>query len=114
LFSRPRPLRASAYPERLALENDQDERVTVALHTTFRVNSGYAARSLILSAVGIGMLPDYAVQRALAECALVRVCPQWRSKPGTISAVFPSRHHMSKRSRLLIDFLKVRLTQQLH
>src|SRR5258708_17569792 len=62
------------HPERLALENDREERMTVALHTTFRVNSGYAARSLMLSGVGIGMLPDYAVQRALAEPTLVRLC----------------------------------------
>lgn len=102
------------HPDRLALETDGGDRATVPLRTTFRVNSGYAARSLILSGVGIGMLPDYATHSAIDEGSLVRLCPRWRSKMGTISALFPSKHHQSRRSRLLIDFLKVRLTERLH
>ncbi len=102
------------HPDRLALENGAGERTTVPLRTTFRVNGGYAARSLIMSGIGIGMLPDYATHTPFADGSLVRVCPQWRSKMGTISALFPSKHHLSRRSRLLIDFLKVRLSDRLH
>lgn len=96
--------------ERVALESDSGQRCTVPLRTTFRVNSGYAARTLIMSGVGIGMLPDYAAAQALGDGSLVRLCAQWRSKIGAISALFPSKHHLSLRSRLLIDFLKVRLS----
>jgi LysR family transcriptional regulator, transcriptional activator for aaeXAB operon len=101
------------HPDRVALETASGERANVPLHTTFRVNSGYAARSLIISGIGIGMLPDYATFGALADGSLVRICSEWASKTGAISAVFPSKHHLSRRCRLLIDFLKVRLTDQL-
>jgi DNA-binding transcriptional LysR family regulator len=72
-----------------------------------------AARFLIQGGAGIGMLPNYAIQDALKLGDIVRIMPEWRSKRGTISALFPSKHHMSKRSRALIDFLRKRLQETL-
>ena len=101
------------HPNRVSLETDAGERVTVPLNTPVRVNSGLAARYLIQAGAGIGMLPNYAVHEALRQGELVRILPQWRSKRGTISALFPSRHHMSRRSRALIDFLRGQLQSTL-
>lgn len=95
-----------AHPDRVLLENDAGERRAAPLRTMLRSNSGYAARSLILRGVGVGMLPDYSCRDLIASGALMRVCAPWRSREGTISAVFPSRDHMTKRGRLLVDFLK--------
>ncbi len=96
-------------PDRLSVETDAGKKATVALNTPIRVNSGMAARFLIEAGAGLGMLPNYAIQSALEQRDIVRILPEWRSKRGTISALFPSRHHMSKRSRVLIDFLRNKL-----
>lgn len=96
-------------PDRVSLETDAGRKATVSLNTPVRVNSGIAARFLIQAGAGLGMLPNYAIQSALERREIVRILPEWRSKRGTISALFPSRHHMSRRSRVLIDFLRGKL-----
>lgn len=100
-------------PDRVSLETDAGKKATVSLHTPVRVNSGMAARFLIQAGAGVGMLPNYAIQSALKQKEIIRILPEWRSKRGTISALFPSRHHMSKRSRVLIDFLRDELKKPL-
>lgn len=102
------------HPERIAVENDHGEKQVIGpLRSAIRVNSGFAARSLIMSSVCIGMLPDYTCRKPLSDGRFVRLCPEWRSKKGTISAIFPSKHHMTLRSRLIIDFLKARIPSQM-
>lgn len=102
------------HPDRITVQNDAGEKVTISpIETVIKVNSGYAARSLVLAGAGIGMLPDYACLASLARGELAVLCPAWRSKPGTLSAVFPSRHHMTMRARIFIDFIRQRLPASL-
>ena len=57
--------------------------------------------------VGVGLLPDYAVDKDIARGDLVRILPAWNeAHERPISAVFPSRDRLPTRVRLLIDFLR--------
>jgi DNA-binding transcriptional LysR family regulator len=57
-------------------------------------------------------LPDYAVDKDILRGDLVRVLPTWNeAHDRPISAVFSSRDRLPTRVRLLIDFLRVSLTE---
>lgn len=92
--------------EKITLEHDDGRRRTIKITPTVAVNSGIAAKEFLLAGVGIGLVPDYAVKAELQSGRLVRVLPDWRSRSGTVSIVYPHKHLMSSKTRSLIDFMK--------
>jgi DNA-binding transcriptional LysR family regulator len=99
------------HPEKLHLVHGMTgQRLTLGLHGTIKTHSGIAAREFVRCGVGVGLLPDYAVNKDIAQGHLVRVLPAWNeAHDRPISAVFPSRDRLPTRVRLLIDFLRVSL-----
>jgi DNA-binding transcriptional LysR family regulator len=95
-----------SHPQRLTLESRSSRRRTVRLNPAIRTNTGIAARQLILEGKFTGVVPDYSVKNELAKGTLIRLLPDWRSREGAISAVFPHRDHLPTKTRVLIDFLK--------
>lgn len=93
------------FGDSIALTNERGRRVQVKINTRVETNSGLAAREFISRGSGIGVLPGYAIQRDLASGAIVRVLPDWHIETATIFAVFPDRDHMTKRTRLFVDYL---------
>jgi DNA-binding transcriptional LysR family regulator len=61
------------------------------------------------SGLGVGLVPEPMVRRALdageLECAL----DDYRAEPRTLYAIYPSREHLPERVRSLVRFLKERL-----
>ena len=92
----------------IALTNGRGRRVQVKVRTKIETNSGLAAREFISRCGGIGVLPAYAIQAELAAGSLVNVLPEWHLESATICAVFPDRDHMTKRTRLFVDYLAER------
>lgn len=90
----------------LTMEDASGRRRSVRLKPSVLVNSGVAACEFVRQGSGIGLVPDYAVRADLAAGRLVRVLPGWRTKPGTISAVYPHQERMPPKLRVLLDFLK--------
>ena len=78
---------------------------------TIKTHSGIAAREFVRCGAGIGLLPDYAVDKDILQGDLVRVLPAWNeAHDRPISAVFSSRDRLPTRVRLLIEFLRVSLS----
>jgi DNA-binding transcriptional LysR family regulator len=100
------------HPQRVILENRNGRRRTVKLTPAIRTNTGIAARQLVLDGSYAGLLPDYSVKREIASRELVRLLPDWHTRQGAISAVYPRREHLPAKTRLLIDFLKSEFRKQ--
>ena len=100
------------YPGKLHLIHGKTgQRLVVSLPGTIKTHSGIAAREFVRCGVGLGLLPDYAVDKDIAQGSLVRVLPAWdEAHDRPISAVFPSRDRLPTRVRLLIDFLRQSLS----
>jgi DNA-binding transcriptional LysR family regulator len=87
------------------------QRLNLSLLGAIKTHSGIAAREFVRCGVGIGLLPDYAVDKDIAHGDLIRLLPAWNeAHDRPISAVFPSRDRLPTRVRLLIDFLRESLS----
>ncbi len=77
----------------------EEVRVGGPLHS----NSGDLAVAAAIAGLGIVFEPDFIVAPALAAGSLVRVLPEYKSAPGDIWAIYPSRRHLSAKVRLFVD-----------
>jgi DNA-binding transcriptional LysR family regulator len=82
-----------------------DGSVTVKVVPRMRSNSGDTCRAAALAHRGIILQPSFLVGADLRSGALVEVMPDFRAAELDVYALYPSRHHVSPKVRLLIDFL---------
>lgn len=64
-----------------------------------------ALRAAAVAGVGVVGLPTMIVEDELRERRLIKLIPEWTSKPGIVHAVFPSRRGLLPSVRELIEFL---------
>lgn len=69
------------------------------------VNDLFSVRELALSGRGIAPLPDYMVERDLANGLLVQVLREARLPRLPITALYPERRFQPVRTKTLLDFL---------
>lgn len=86
------------------------ETETVRLRARFVANDFEILRQATLSGLGIAILPIARIAADLREHRLVRALPGWRQPAVPLSAVYPSARLLSPKVRVLLDFLKERLT----
>jgi DNA-binding transcriptional LysR family regulator len=79
----------------------------VSVRTTPRLysNNGDTCRAAALAHQGIILQPTFLVGDDLESGALMELMPEYKSLEIAISAVYPSRKHVSPKVRILIDFL---------
>ena len=94
------------HPDRLEFVKNDRQRRSVKVTPSVKTNTGIAAKEFVLNGDFVGLLPDYAILDDLREGRLVRLLPEWSTREGTISAVFPHKEHMTPRLRLLLDHLR--------
>jgi DNA-binding transcriptional LysR family regulator len=82
---------------------------TVTQKPCFVADDLQTLKYAVLQGVGFGVLPDYMCSKEIADGALVHVLPQWKPRPGTVHAVFGSRHGMMPAVRAFLDFLGQRM-----
>lgn len=87
----------------LVHESGRRQRLAVGAGTV--TNSGLYALATILGGGGIGLLPDYAARKALADRRLVNPLDGWRERHGPISLVWSPLAKRKLRVKVLIDFL---------
>jgi DNA-binding transcriptional LysR family regulator len=100
------------HPEKVHLVHQKTaQRLTIGVRSAVKTYSGIAAREFVRCGAGVGLLPDYAINKDIAKGELIRVLPAWNeANDRPISAVFPSRDRLPTRVRLLIDFLRESLS----
>ena len=70
-------------------------------------------RTSAVAGLGVALLPDFVIGRAVADGHLVHVVPDWYAPNGIIQAIFSSRHGMLPATRAWIDFLAQEVPRRL-
>ena len=73
-----------------------------------RANNGSLLSAMAVAGVGISLEPDFIVAADVRAGRLVRVLPDYQPPRSPISAVYPSRRHLSAKVRTFVDFLAAR------
>jgi DNA-binding transcriptional LysR family regulator len=102
-----------AAPDEWHLESADDAHLMTLAHAPLQVNAPDVMRAMLLDGAGIGTLATYTAVEDLAAGTLVRVLPQYRLKPFTVYAVYPSRRYLEAKVRTLLDHLRATLTPAL-
>jgi DNA-binding transcriptional LysR family regulator len=76
-----------------------------------RVNNGDAMMPALLSGIGVGILPDFFLRRALEAGRLEKVLPDWSIALGAVYWVTPPEGPAPKRVEVLGKFLTERLAR---
>lgn len=79
--------------------------VRVAVGGSFRSDSAEMLRAAALDAIGIAVLPTWAVGEPLRAGALRRLLEAWEPPASTIYAVYPGNRLMSMKVRAFVDHL---------
>jgi len=86
----------------------ETQRVTVSgpLHA----NNGDILAQAAVAGMGIALLPNFIVERAVADGRLVPVLCDWEAPAITVNAVYPSARRVPMKTRAFIDFLVAELS----
>jgi DNA-binding transcriptional LysR family regulator len=102
-----------APPDEWHLESDQESHLLNIPKSPLQTNAPDAMRAAIIAGAGIGALATYSVADYLESGALVRVLPQYRLRPFTVFAVYPSRRFLDAKVRTILDHLRETLSHSL-
>jgi DNA-binding transcriptional LysR family regulator len=86
------------------LTDAEGKQVLVPVSPILQSNDFALVRRAVLDGSGIGTLLHYGVADRLADGRLVRVLPQWHAGTVLHTIVYPSREHLPRRVRAVIDF----------
>lgn len=81
----------------------------VKVSGSFAANSIVSLRAATLSNLGIAMLPLYAIEDELRTGTVRRVCDQYTVPNRPIYVFYSRSHHMPRKIRVFIDFMKSHL-----
>lgn len=86
----------------------ETQRVTVSgpLHA----NNGDILAQAAVAGMGIALLPNFIIERAVADGRLVPVLCDWEAPAITVNAVYPSSRRVPMKTRAFIDFLVAELS----
>ncbi|MGI3746357.1 MAG: LysR family transcriptional regulator [Janthinobacterium lividum] len=86
----------------------ETQRVTVSgpLHA----NNGDILAQAAVAGMGIALLPNFIIERAVADGRLVPVLCDWKAPAITVNAVYPSSRRVPMKTRAFIDFLVAELS----
>ncbi len=89
---------------------ENGETHTVKVDGNWRCNSGPALLDAALRGLGLVQLPDYYVSEHLQNETLISVLDKYRLPDSAVWAVYPPNRHLSPKVRLLVDFLRERIS----
>lgn len=88
---------------------------SVAVRGPVAVNSSDVVRELVLSGMGVGLLPRFAVQADLGAGRLRPLLPSWQPEGAfgpTAWALWQGQRHMPPKIRVMIDYLAQALAER--
>lgn len=84
---------------------------TIPIQGVLCSNNGEALRDAAIKGLGITLLPTFIVGRELKQGTLEIVLPNYHPSDLSISAIYPANRHLSTKTRLLVQFLRDRFSQ---
>ncbi|MEM8810056.1 MAG: LysR family transcriptional regulator [Cyanobacteria bacterium P01_G01_bin.38] len=89
---------------------NHDKREVLDLVPRCVVNDPTLACSLVVSKVGIGLLPTFLCTEAMQSKQIERILPNWHGAKVPLNAVFPTTYERSPKIKVFLQFLKERLS----
>ena len=74
-----------------------------------QVNNSLMLRDLLIAGLGIGALPSFLANPAIASGQLQRILPDVVNEPRHIYAVYPTNRHLQPKVKAFVDYLADRL-----
>ena len=93
-------------------KDGHEAHVSVRIPPRHRANNGQVLASLAVQGLGIVYAPDFIVAHEIRTGQLVPLLPRHRPPRSPISAVYPSRRHLSAKVRSFVEFLAGRFERQ--
>ncbi len=90
------------------LFNKDGENVKVQVDGRYSVNHSEMRLNAVKSGIGIGIFPEFVVEKALREGDVLQVLPEWHINSryqGEIVMQFPQSKFMPARRRAFIDYM---------
>jgi DNA-binding transcriptional LysR family regulator len=78
---------------------------TVKVRGSVSTNDGECAMRMALDGHGILLRSEWDIAPYLRSGRLQPVLPDWEAPPANIVALYPTRHNLSARTRVFVDFL---------
>jgi len=83
----------------------KNKTIEIRPHSFYRCNSPLMVQQMIINGLGIGALLPTTVSAEIERGALIQLMPSLSSEALVFSLVYPSRHQVPLRTRVLIDYL---------
>ena len=74
-----------------------------------QINNSLLLRDLLIAGLGIGALPSFLADPAIARGELRRVLPAFMDEPRHVYAVYPTTRHLQPKVKAFVEFLARRL-----
>ncbi|QUX96895.1 LysR family transcriptional regulator [Marinomonas sp. CT5] len=94
---------------RWSLTDEEGVSQTVTTSGAFIANNGGALTRFALAGLGIIYQPDFLVAKYIKSGELVNLLPKYKGYEICFYAIYPQRKLMSRKTRLLLDFLEKNL-----
>jgi DNA-binding transcriptional LysR family regulator len=79
--------------------------IAVNVKGSIRCNNDIALKQAVLDGLGLRQIPRFIVETEIEQGKLVEVLPEYESPPLNIFAVYATRHNLSPKVRVFVDFL---------
>lgn len=86
------------------------DRVRVPVTGRFAATSSLAVREAAAEGLGLALLPRAYVEDDLAKGRLVHMLGDWQVPVASVHAIYPSRHQLTPKLRVFLDFLAKRMS----
>lgn len=90
----------------------EGESITVKVKGKLSSNDGHVVVNAMLNGLGIGFGPNFLFEKHVNKGELKLLLEDYYSPPTAISALYPLNRNLSKRVRILIDFLAEQLGRE--
>ncbi|OGT30768.1 MAG: hypothetical protein A3E87_07390 [Gammaproteobacteria bacterium RIFCSPHIGHO2_12_FULL_35_23] len=90
--------------------NNKQEEVVIQAH--FKANNSLDIKNLAEIGLGIAYLPDFVVISALSDNKLVSILESYQPEPLGIYLVYASKQFLSKKTKVMLEFLTACLQQE--
>lgn len=90
----------------------EGEAITVKVKGKLSSNDGHVVVNAMLNGLGIGFGPNFLFEKHVNKGELKLLLEDYYSPPTAISALYPLNRNLSKRVRILIDFLAEQLGRE--
>ncbi len=81
------------------------EEIVAQIAPQVSTNNSWLIKNLLLSGNCIAALPEYMIKDELLDGSLIQVLPDFALPTDTLSAIYPHREYLSKKTKVFIDRL---------